>query len=208
MEFRSQGRDLRIATKFPRLVERFLLKNGVNFFSLVHSSGTLEAAPVMGFADIIADISSSGTTMRENRLKQIHGGSILRSEACLIANRKLLAGDAFKLGVAKNLVDLIEARLQSQDFYSITANIRGESAETVAEYVFEHPEISGLRGPTIAKVYTQDGEGWYAITLIVEKDKLLSAVELLREIGGDTVSVSQPDYVFKSACSAHARLLP
>ncbi len=77
MEFRSQGRDLRIATKFPRLVERFLLKNGVNFFSLVHSSGTLEAAPVMGFADIIADISSSGTTMRENRLKQINGGSIL-----------------------------------------------------------------------------------------------------------------------------------
>ena len=48
MEFRQQGRDLRIVTKYPRLVERFLLRSGINLFSLVHSSGTLEAAVAMG----------------------------------------------------------------------------------------------------------------------------------------------------------------
>ena len=45
----------------------------------------------MGFADIIADISSSGTTMRENRLKMIVDGTILKSQACIIGNRRLLA---------------------------------------------------------------------------------------------------------------------
>ena len=62
MEFRQQGRDLRIVTKYSRLVERFLLRSGINLFSLVHSSGTLEAAVAMGFADMIADVSESGTT--------------------------------------------------------------------------------------------------------------------------------------------------
>ena len=108
MEFRQQGRDLRIVTKYPRLVERFLLRSGINLFSLVHSSGTLEAAVAMGFADIIADVSESGTTMRENRLKTISGGTIISSQACLISNQRLLSADSAKLDRAKRLVDVME----------------------------------------------------------------------------------------------------
>lgn len=207
MEFRKEGRDLRIATKFPRLVERFLLRSGIIYFSLVHSSGTLEIAPAMGFADIIADISSSGTTMRENRLKTIYGGSIISSEASLISNRRLLKEDEGKLTLAMKLVDYVEAYLQSRERYSVTANMRGETPEQLARYILEHTEISGLRGPTIAKVYTSsESEGWYAVTVIVSKHSLLDAVEQLRRIGADSVTVSQPNYVFKSECEAHARL--
>ena len=206
MEFRDGGTDLRVATKYPRLVERFLLRNGVNYFSLVQSSGTLEAAPAMGYADVIADISSTGTTMRENRLKTVRGGSVLTSEACLISNGPVLAADEGKLSRAKALVELIEAHLHSQEFYSVTANMRGEAAEEVAGYLLKHSDISGLRGPTISKVYTQDGEGWYAVTVIVEKDRLLDAVERLRKLGGSSVTVSHPSYVFESECKAHTRL--
>lgn len=207
MEFRQEGRDLRIVTKFPRLVERFLLSNGINFFSLVHSSGTLEVAPSMGIADIIVDISESGTTMRENRLKTISGGSIIRSQACLISNSRLLRDDPLKLDRAKSLVDVIEAHLQSKDYYTITANMRGEAPEEVANYVLEHADISGLRGPTISKVYTQDAAGWYAVTVVVEKEKLLDAVEHFRQLGGTSVTVSQPNYVFNAECDAHSRLI-
>ncbi len=207
LEFRSQGLEFRVATKYPRLVERFLLSNGINYFSLVHSSGTLEAAPAMGFADIIVDISSSGTTMRENRLTTISGGSIMQSESCLIGNRELLAADEAKLDRAKALVDLIEGYLRSQEVYSVTANMKGESPDEVAGYILRHADISGLRGPTISKVHTQDGEGWYAVTIIVEKDKLLAAVERLRQIGSSSVTVSKPNYVFQSECSAHSRLV-
>ena len=205
VEMREEGRDIRIATKYPRLVERFLLGNGVNYFTLVQSSGTLEAAPTMGFADIIADITESGVTMRENHLKNVHGGTIMTSSACLIGNKALLVADPEKLRLAKAMAELMEGRLQSQEFYSVTANMRGENPEEIAGYVFKSAEISGLRGPTIAKVYTPDGQDWYAVTVVVQKDKLLDAVAHLRRVGG-SVTVSQPSYVFGSACEAHARL--
>ena len=206
MEFREQGRDLRIATKYPRLVERFLMKSGVNYFSLVTASGTLEAAPAMGYADIIADISATGATMRENRIKMVGGGSIMASEACLINNRSLVAANQDTLGLAKALVERVEAHLRAQEIYSVTANMRGEDAEEVASHVLGHADISGLRGPTISKVYTRDGDGWYAVTVILEKERLLDAVERFRQIGGSSVTVSQPDYVFDSQCEAVARL--
>ena len=206
MEFRQQGRDIRIVTKYPRLVERFLLRNGINMFSLVSSSGTLEAAVAMGFADIIADVSESGVTMRENRLKQISGGAIIDSNACLIGNRRLLRADAAKLERAKTLVDLMEAYLQSQNYYSVTANMRGEAPEELARRLLDHAEISGLRGPTISKVYSRDGAGWYAVTVIIQKDNLANAVNRLRQAGSASVTVSHPNYVFNSVCEAHARL--
>ena len=206
MEFREEGRDLRVATKYPRLVSRYLLNGGVNHFSLVQSSGTLEVAPAMGFADVIADISSSGTTMRENRLKPLSGGAILASQACLIANRRRLREDGVKLRVAGTLVELMEAHLQSRDFYSVTANMRGETAEEVASCILERSDISGLKGPTVSRVYTPGGERSFSVTIIVEKERLLPAIEQLREVGGSSVTVSQPNYVFRSECGAHSRL--
>jgi ATP phosphoribosyltransferase len=206
MEFREGGSDLRIATKYPRLVERFLLTNGVSYFSLVQSSGTLEAAPAMGYADIIVDISSTGTTMRENRLKPVHGGSVMTSEACLIANRATLASNEAKLARARAVVELIEAHLRALEFYSVTANMKGESPDQLAGYVLEHTDISGLRGPTISKVHTGDGGGWYAVTIVIERGRLLEAVGHLRAIGGTSVTVSQPNYVFSSESAGQAGL--
>lgn len=206
VDFRAKGTDLRIATKYPRLVERFLLSHGVAFFTLVPSSGTLEAAPEMGYADIIADISSTGTTMRANRLKTIAGGSVVTSEACLIGNGLLLAADSEKLRLATAVVERIEGRMRSLDFYTITANMKGEDPDSLAAYVLKHDDISGLRGPTISKVYSGDGNGWFSVTVMVEKDKLLGAVDQFRELGGSSVTVSQPDYVFHSECSAVERL--
>ena len=206
MDFREQGKDLRIATKSPRLAERFLLENGVTYFSLVPATGTLEAAPSLGYADVITDITSTGATLRENRLKTIHGGSIMTSQACLIGNRALMTTSAEKLNLATALVERIEAHLEAAELYSVTANMRGEAADEIASYVLEHADVSGLRGPTISKVYTRDGEGWYSVTVIVAKQKLLDAVERFRQIGGSSVSVSRPDYVFHSKSEAVARL--
>jgi len=207
LEFREQGRDLRIATKYPRLVERFLLSSGVGFFSMVPSSGTLEASPAIGHADIIADISSTGTTMRENRLKTIHGGSIMASEASLICNKALLSTNSDTLALAKILVERFEAHLEAKKFYSVTANMCGKTSEEVAEHVLKHDDILGLQKPSISKVYTRDRDGLYAVTVIVEKGKLLEAVDCFRQIDGGSIVVSEPDYIFHSECKAVTRLI-
>ena len=205
-EFRSQGQDLRIATKYPRLVQRHLLAHGVRYFSLVHSSGTLEAAPAMGFADIIGDITESGTTIRENRLKQIDGGTAIISQACVISRRMDPERDAVRLARARLLLEMMEAHLGSRGYVSVTANMKGETAKDVAEYVLAHDDISGLRGPTISRVFSPDGSGWFAVTVIIEESRLLAAVHRLREIGGTSVTVSKPDYVFQAECKSFANL--
>ena len=89
-QFRERGLELKIATKFPRLVSRFLVARGVNYFSIVPTSGTLEAAPAMGYADLIVDIISSGNTIKQNKLKTIKGGDVIASQACLIANKSTI----------------------------------------------------------------------------------------------------------------------
>ena len=206
MEFRQRGMNLRISTKYPRLVEHFLLSQQVNYFSLIPSTGTLEAAPIMGYADIIADISSTGTTLRENRLKTIQGGSVISSQACLISNNSLLATDTEKFDLAKSVVERIEAHLKALNFCSVTANMKGDSENSISSYILQHGEISGLQGPTISQVFTDGSEKWFSATVVIQKQKLLKAVELFRQIGGTSVTVSQQDYIFDSECNGVARL--
>ena len=114
VEFRERGLSMRVATKSPRLTERYLLSHGINYFSLVRLSGTLELAPEMGFADIIADITSTGTTMKENQLKTIQGGTIIESEACLIGNTNELSSNVIKLGTAKQFIKTIISYFESK----------------------------------------------------------------------------------------------
>jgi ATP phosphoribosyltransferase len=114
VEFRERGLSMRVATKSPRLTERYLLSHGINYFSLVRLSGTLELAPEMGFADIIADITSTGTTMEENQLKTIQGGTIIESEACLIGNTKDLSSNMTKRNKAKQFIKTITGSFESR----------------------------------------------------------------------------------------------
>src|SRR5258708_32320148 len=93
VELRSAGRELRVATKYPNLTRQFLYDRGMTYFELVEISGAIEAAPALETAGIICDITSSGVTLRENRLKPIAGGVVVEAEACLIGERRALLAD-------------------------------------------------------------------------------------------------------------------
>ena len=207
IEFRNMGQDLRVATKYPRLIQRHLLAHGVNYFSLVQSSGTLEAAPAMGFADIIGDITETGSTIRENRLKQIDGGTAISSDACVISRRMHPEVDGASLATARILLEMMEAHLGAKTFVRVTSNMKGETPEEVAEYVLRHSDISGLQGPTISRVFTPNGSSWFAVTVIIEENRLLSAVDTLRKIGGTSVTVDKPSFVFQSESTSYSRLI-
>lgn len=113
LEFLDKGHTIRVATKYPRLVERFLLANDVLTFAIVHASGALEAAPSIGYADIIADITDSGATLRENGLRRLDGGTVMTSQAGLIANRALLRNAPALVETTRLLVERFEARLHA-----------------------------------------------------------------------------------------------
>ena len=84
-DFRQRhGRRLRIATKYWRLTQGFFsAQHGIQVYRIVESLGATEGAPAAGSADIIVDITSTGSTLRANHLKILDDGVILRSQACL-----------------------------------------------------------------------------------------------------------------------------
>lgn len=207
VEFRESGRDLRVATKYPRLVSRFFFSHGVNYFSIASVTGTLEASVAMGYADLIVDITASGVTLRENRLKRLEDGTVLASEGALIGNKKLLRENPERLEGAREIIERIEAHRNAGDFQRISVNIEGSSEEAVAAKVLERPECAGLQGPTIARVYTTDGRKWYSVTVFVNKVSLTSLVDFFRAIGGVSVTVSGSSYVFGQESSSYATLL-
>lgn len=89
-DFRSRhGRRLQIATKYWRLTQQhFSGSHGIQLYRIVESLGATEGAPAAGQADIIVDITSTGSTLKANNLKILSDGVILKSQACLVRARK------------------------------------------------------------------------------------------------------------------------
>ncbi|RKT30961.1 ATP phosphoribosyltransferase [Roseovarius halotolerans] len=83
----KHGFRLRIATKYHRLVREFLRDNGVADYQLVDSQGATEGTVKNETAEAIADITSTGDTLRANHLKILEDGLILRSQATLFKSR-------------------------------------------------------------------------------------------------------------------------
>lgn len=83
----AHGHRLRIATKYHRLVRDFLQASGVADYALVDSQGATEGTVKNLTAEAVADITSSGETLRANHLKVLSDGLVLQSQACLFRSR-------------------------------------------------------------------------------------------------------------------------
>jgi ATP phosphoribosyltransferase len=87
-DFRARhGRWLRIATKYITITRQHFAKAGIAEYRTVESLGATEAAPASGVADIVVDITTTGSTLAANGLRVLEDGVMLRSEACLIVSR-------------------------------------------------------------------------------------------------------------------------
>ena len=219
-EWAAMGRQLRIATKYPNLVRTFCYTNGVNVFTLVDSQGATEAAPALGYADLIADITETGTTLRENRLKIVAGTTILQSQACLIAGRDALRQSPAKLAAVQTVLELVEARQRARGFAQLIANVPGDSAAAVATQVTRSADLTGLQGPTVASVYpraateehaeppsSRPGAQWFAVSVIVAADRTLASVAHLRTLGSTGIVVLPLQYAFGERSESFRRLL-
>jgi ATP phosphoribosyltransferase len=203
----SLGRPLRVATKFPNLTGSFFADRGLADVRLIDAEGTLEIAPSIGYADLIADLVSTGTTLRDNRLRRLEDGLILRSQACLIANRRALQQRPEVLALARQLLEFIVAHLRAVDNVAVYANVRSASPEALAERIFSKAVIGGLQGPTISRVITRDGGAWHAVNIIVRRDQLAAAIGELREIGGSGVVVTPVSFIFEEEPPAYQDML-
>ena len=209
VRFRDRNRTLRVVSDWPSLTRRFLHRQGIYYADVVEQPGAVESAPMMGYADAISTLTSTGTSLRENRLKTLEGGMVLQAAQCLVANLESLRHQPAKVAPLARILELIEARQQARDLVSVVANMRGPSAEAVAAHIWARPDLAGLQGPTVAPVYGQPGSGinWYAVTVVVPTARLLAAVEHFRASGGTGITAIPARYVFDSICNSYQALV-
>jgi len=206
IQLAKKNKTLRIATKYERLVENYLRQNKIINFTLIQSSGGLEGAPSAGYADMIADIRSSGTTLTQNNLKELSDGTILSSEACIVANT-LTINDPSKLAATKIILELLEAYLSGIKYYHLTANINGKNETEITNKLSAKSELMGIRGPSLSTVYTSTNANLFSITLIIKHEAVLETVDHIRKCGGMDIACSQIDYLFENKSKSYATLI-
>jgi len=102
-------RWMRIATKYITITRQHFARAGIAEYRIVESLGATEAAPASGAADIIVDITTTGSTLAANQLRVLEDGVLLESEACLVVSRTAQWG-----GKRKAMLDALLRRLGAE----------------------------------------------------------------------------------------------
>ena len=103
---KKYSRCLRIATKYQNITREFLIDKQITNFEIVESQGATEGAIVNGIADVVVDITSTGETLKQNKLKTIEDGILLKSFAAIFMNKRWFKKNKSDL-VLKNFLDKV-----------------------------------------------------------------------------------------------------
>lgn len=166
-------RGARIATVYPNLAKQFLRKQGIRA-EVVEVEGAVEAAPALGIADAIIDISSSGTSLRTNQLRVV--SDVLKSEAVLIARR----------GFARTSADARSLALRLESV--LTARRKRYLMMNAPEKMLPHIKkvTPGLSSPTIMKLAKP---GMIAVHTVIDAEDTWRVVEELKKLGASGILV-------------------
>ena len=103
---KKYSRCLRIATKYQNITREFLIDKQVTNFEIIESQGATEGAIVNGIADVVVDITSTGETLKQNKLKTIEDGILLKSFAAIFMNKRWYKKNKSDLGL-KNFLNKV-----------------------------------------------------------------------------------------------------
>jgi ATP phosphoribosyltransferase len=204
-------RGLRIATKYPRLTTEFLRHHTITHYKLLSPHGALEAAPLTDTADLIVDLTETGTTLRENRLKLLDDGTVLRSQSCLIGNLELLNKNAEALRLTETMLELIEARIQARNHSMLTAYFHGSNRDEMQRLCTRlNQRLKPVSSEVQFRVSINADTGWSTISGVVTMGQaapeLLETVGVLRGAGAVHINLTPLSYRFAEEC-LHVRAL-
>ena len=182
------GRHLRVATKYLALTRQFFAAHGVSDYRIVESLGATEGAPASGTAELIVDITSTGTTLAANNLKILDDGLILRSEAHLAASLRAPWGEGPRTALTR-LLELVAAR----DRADRARKIRFYLCDPAPDLLNTLVQSFGCTVPWPPEPATAQGE----MTVIAPESTLYDVVSRIREQGCGTLTVDRPDYIFE-----------
>ena len=198
-EFKAAGKTFRVSTKYPALVRHYFRKWGIYYYQLIDSEGALELHPSLGIADIIVDLTSSGTTLKDNRLREIEGGIVLDSAACLIGHAPSLPALVAEgeTGPLALLLDAIDGVRRSEGLLHLEvvgspAAPGPETAAAVADYLRDQGAQHLVRG----EVWDDQGQPGWRVTALVAAKKLTACQRALFALGASRIVGLPAQFVF------------
>lgn len=166
---------LKVATEFPNICKDFFEKKGVNI-TVIEVSGACEAAPQLGVADAIADLTSSGTTLAMNKLKIIE--EILPSTTHVIANHDVLQSS--KRAKIDEILLAFESVQAAADQCYLMLNVNRDKLTEIEAM------IPGLGGPTIMEIAGSDSVALHAV---VPSRQVYTLISQLKKSGARDILV-------------------
>jgi ATP phosphoribosyltransferase len=200
------GGTPRVATPFPRVTRRFFERLGVPV-EVVPVSGAAEIAPHLGIADIVVDLTSTGSTLRVNGLREV--ATVMESSARLFTARLRTAvapapapsaGGSSSIAVApparaamgvetgkaaalEELVTALTSVLRARDQRYVMANVPRVALERVREV------LPGINGPTVTDVL--DGGDFVAVHAVAPARTIYRTLRRLKALGAEGILVTR-----------------
>ena len=167
--------EMKVATEFPVLTKKYLEEKGLDL-KIVKLSGSTEAAPFIGLADLITDLTSTGTTLKMNHLEIID--VILESSIKLIANNESLSE---KRELIESVSTSIQGVLDADRKKLIMMNVKNDDLDKVKLVM---PSLGGL---TISEVLSD--EKTVAVQAVIDEKQVFELVNDLRNAGAKDILV-------------------
>lgn len=164
----------RIATAYPNLVSDYLTENGVEAH-VVALDGAVEGAIRLGVADVIADVVSTGNTLKQAGLS-VFGKELLRSEAILIGRESAASSDK-----ADTLIRRISSVVIARQYVLVDYDVQKLNLEQACLLT------PGLESPTISPLQK---EGWVAVRAMVPRSDVHDVMDKLWNIGARGILVT------------------
>lgn len=169
----------RVATAFPRLCREYFGRIGRQV-EIVPVSGAAEIAPHLGIADIVVDLTSTGSTFRMNGLREV--ATILESTARLIAAPKRANGEEEATALSE-LVMALASVIRARDKRYLMANVPRAKLEQVRDV------LPGLKGPTVVDIL--DGGSYVAVHAVVSAAAVYRTISALKALGCEGILVTR-----------------
>lgn len=174
---------LRVATSFPNIAKNYFQKIGKNA-KVSEIMGAVEITPSLGFCDCIIDITSSGTTLKSNRLKIID--KILSSSTVLCARKDLEPEKQLKL---RSLIRAIDSVLDAKAKKYLMVHIPKDKIEEVKKF------LPGLSSPTVIPLHNNENK--VVIHVVVDESEVYDAIDNLKLIGGEGILILSVDQLVR-----------
>jgi ATP phosphoribosyltransferase len=169
----------RVATVFPNLTRNYFAAAGKTV-QVVPVSGAVEIAPHLGIADLIVDLTSTGSTLKVNGLREI--ATVLESSARLITAANS-AVDSSRTRSLNELVQALESVIAARGKRYVMANVPRSQLDQVKKV------LPGISGPTIIDL--MNGGTMVAVHAVAPAATIYKTLTALKQLGGEGILVTR-----------------